>query len=226
MAAIVTSLVRLFQPSLASMGDSQGPVLWYALLSLRLVALFTADNPWSSLKPDFTCNHSMSAFCTTLCFNNHFDVPLSPLWSFSFLAGVVPVLLMRLVQRGSRKAASQKKDIELMDPVREASPKSSTPGPPQSTSVVILHIACILFLLCIEVVFLWALAVLQLPKVFPHTFPCWADLCPENVECAIFGRTDKQMALATLAFTAGINIVVCVTSAIMEVVQLSRCRKK
>ncbi|KAJ1125517.1 hypothetical protein NDU88_003946 [Pleurodeles waltl] len=132
---------------------------------------------------------------------------------------------MRLVHRGSRQAASQQKDFELMEPVREASHKSSKPVLPQSTSAVVLHIACILFLLSIELVFLWALVALQLPKVFPHTFPCQADSCPEHVECAVFGRTEKQMALAILAFTASVNVVACVTSIIMEAVQLSRCQK-
>ncbi|XP_029462794.1 uncharacterized protein LOC115094166 [Rhinatrema bivittatum] len=223
MAAIITGLVRLVQPSLGSMDEWQRPVIWYGLLGLRLVALFVADNPWSSVKSDIACNRSVDAFCLTLCFNSAFDVSFSSLWSFSFLAALLPVFLMRLAQRGSVKVR-KRKDMELMGPCEDGQPKATDEV---TRGTALPYCCCILFLLALELTFLWAILSLQLPRVLPRTFSCRAGAhCPGDVQCAFFGHAEKLMALVALAFTASVNAVACVVCFILELIQLRRFHKK
>ncbi|XP_030044716.1 uncharacterized protein LOC115474671 [Microcaecilia unicolor] len=223
MAAIVTGLVRLVQPSLAALNECQGSIIWYSLLGLRLVALFVADNPWSSIKPDFACNRTMDSFCLILCFNSSFNIPFSSLWSFSFMAALLPVFLMRLAQKGSIKMF-RSKDMEMMEPCEEGQPKVTSGS---TTSKVFPYCCCILLLLALELSFLWAILALQLPRITPRTFVCrTGGHCPEDVQCAVFGRSEKLMALIVLAFTASMNAIACVACFILELMQLKCSHKK
>lgn len=124
MAAVVAGLARLFQPALAVPGSNhgcQGLGLWYALLGLRTVALFIADGPWSSAIPQLACNWTLveaaiQPFCSAVCFNQHFSTAIPTTWGFSFLVGLFPVGLMRLITTGSKhqkEAAAAEADKEL-----------------------------------------------------------------------------------------------------------------
>ncbi|XP_044304012.1 uncharacterized protein LOC123032296 [Varanus komodoensis] len=125
MAAVIASVARLLQPALAiSEGESgcHGLAPWYLLLGLRLVALFIADGPWSSTKPDLACNWTSTtvetqSFCRALCFNQHFSSSTSSVWGFAFLIVLLPVGLMRLIRAGATRKgrATRKTDEELTD---------------------------------------------------------------------------------------------------------------
>lgn len=118
MAALVTGLARLFQPTMMLPGgksDGLGLAPWYLLLGLRLVALLLANDPWSSAKADLVCNwtkatmeEDLQPFCQALCFNQHFSSPVSSAWGLGFLLGLFPVGLMgfiRVVSKHQKKAA-------------------------------------------------------------------------------------------------------------------------
>ncbi|XP_034275613.1 uncharacterized protein LOC117666781 [Pantherophis guttatus] len=118
MAALVTGLARLFQPTMMLPGgksDGLGLAPWYLLLGLRLVALLLANDPWSSAKADLVCNWTkatmeehLQPFCQALCFNQHFSSPTSSAWGLGFLFGLFPVGLMgliRVVSKHQKKAA-------------------------------------------------------------------------------------------------------------------------
>ncbi|XP_063159130.1 uncharacterized protein LOC134497405 [Candoia aspera] len=119
MAALVTGLARLFQPTMMLPGGKPGGLgmaPWYLLLGLRLVALLFANDPWSSAKADLACNWTkttveehLQPFCKALCFNQHFSSAVSSVWGLGFLLGLFPVGLMGLVRVASKhqkKAAS------------------------------------------------------------------------------------------------------------------------
>ncbi|XP_078233218.1 uncharacterized protein LOC110081785 [Pogona vitticeps] len=125
MAAVVAGLARVLQPAMALPAGGpgcHGLAPWYLLLGLRLVALFIADGPWSSVKPDLACNWTSAysdtqPFCSTLCFNRHFSSPVSSVWGFAFLAAMLPVGLMWLLRTGLKhgKKAAKAGDEERAD---------------------------------------------------------------------------------------------------------------
>ncbi|XP_032093130.1 uncharacterized protein LOC116522359 [Thamnophis elegans] len=119
MAALITGLARLFQPTMMLPGgksEGLGLAPWYLLLGLRLVALLLANDPWSSAKTDLVCNWTkttmeehLQPFCQALCFNQHFSSPVSSAWGLGFLLGLFPVGLMgliKIVSEHQKKAAT------------------------------------------------------------------------------------------------------------------------
>ncbi|KAJ7314083.1 hypothetical protein JRQ81_006017 [Phrynocephalus forsythii] len=125
MAAVVAGLARVLQPAMAFPGGDpgcRGLSPWYLLLGLRLVALFIADGPWSSAKPDLACNWTSAytdarPFCSALCFNQRFSSPVSSVWGFAFLAALLPVGLMWLLRAGLKhdKKTAKGADEERTD---------------------------------------------------------------------------------------------------------------
>ncbi|KAH0626393.1 hypothetical protein JD844_001351 [Phrynosoma platyrhinos] len=127
MAAFVAGLARVLQPTMTLLGGErrcQGLDPWYLLLGLRLVALFIADGPWSSVQPDLACNWTLAdlnvrPFCSTLCFNQHFSSGVSSAWGFAFLVALLPVGLMRLIRSGVKheRQVARAADEELTDSI-------------------------------------------------------------------------------------------------------------
>ncbi|CAM5117233.1 unnamed protein product [Eretmochelys imbricata] len=123
MAAVVAALARL-HPALAILGsDAQCHSLapWYFLLGLRLVALFVADGPWASVKPDLACNWTSvngdsQPFCAALCYNQRFRAPISSFWGFAFLATLLPMGLMLLIHAQFSRRAAARGDKESAGP--------------------------------------------------------------------------------------------------------------
>ncbi|XP_016853331.1 uncharacterized protein LOC103281072 [Anolis carolinensis] len=236
----------------------QGLAPWYLLLGLRLVALFIADGPWSSTQPDLACNWTLAdvnaqPFCSALCFNQHFSSPVSSMWGFAFLAALLPVGLMKLIRAGQKheRKVARAADEELTDSIglrqnmaagiKTAAGSAPTPtmtafktDPPSLETKTpctwrsVAFVFCVILLLAMEVCFLWAVILLQLPSVSETTFLCLpgAQTCPKALECAVAGQADKQVALWALAFTAIVDIAACLTYLFLKAVRLSPCHRK
>lgn len=206
MAAIVTGFLRLLQPAMAVISQHQGTALWYGLLGIRLVALFIADGPWGTIKEDFTCNETVSTFCLATCFNQQFNFPFSGLWSFTFVASLVPVVLLKTSNVWTTRYLRDS-DVEMVNcdgaqDIKDGSPDGPCVGrAPHKVSVLsklLPNIICCLVLLLLEGVFLFLLASRQLPRIHSRNFICQTSACPVELQCTIFSQMDKLMAVITL----------------------------
>nr|XP_042702137.1 uncharacterized protein LOC112061066 [Chrysemys picta bellii] len=106
MLLIVSTLVSLLQPVLSALSGAvlwQGLEHWYFLLGLRLLAMYFASSPWESAQQDMACAWSPGqevetrTFCTSVCYNRHFLVPVLPTWGFSFLIALLPITIIRML---------------------------------------------------------------------------------------------------------------------------------
>ncbi|XP_070584669.1 gap junction beta-2 protein-like [Erythrolamprus reginae] len=247
MAALISALARLFQPTMMlpgakSDGNRIGLAPWYLLLGLRLVALLLANDPWSSVKEDLVCNWTkatmeqhLQPFCQALCFNQHFSSPITSAWGLSFLLGLFPVGLMGLIgvlSNQQEKPAGEAKEEQanrganyaMKDEDLHQTPQKATLDPPNArTTWHSAAFACLVILLLVmELVFLWVLTALQIPLVSQMTFRCLlgGQSCPPILECAMLGQVDKQVALWGLIFIAVINVAVCLSCLLLRLVKI------
>ncbi|XP_026567729.1 gap junction beta-2 protein-like [Pseudonaja textilis] len=259
MAALVTGLARLFQPTMMLPGgnsDGLGLAPWYLLLGLRLVALLLANDPWSSAKADLVCNWTkttmeehLQPFCQALCFNQHFSSPISSVWGLGFLLGLFPVGFMGLIsvvskhQKKATRAAEEKQanpdDVnyamaatELHPSLKEATSERNVAASDAKISTLSTwHLAAsaflVIFVLVMELIFLWVVIALQIPLVSETTFRCLLErqACPPVLECVMLGQVDKKVALWGLIFTAIVNVVVCLSCLLLRLVKIFRCHR-
>ncbi|XP_069044278.1 uncharacterized protein [Lepisosteus oculatus] len=214
MASLVGGLGRFLQPVLSSVLELRGPAVWYGLLSLRLLALFSAESSWRAIRTDFVCDGNLTQFCHALCFNHAFSFPTASLWSFSFLAVAVAIALLQVASRGKIRSGPQ-------DSGEGGAGKPERPNPCPLLFFLLL-------LLLIETSFLWVLIAINSSIITPDTVSCQtsASFCPRvEVQCVVLGRSDKQMAMVTLGFTSTVNILASVGYTVYLLVGPSRRRR-
>ncbi|XP_066578102.1 uncharacterized protein LOC136767923 [Amia ocellicauda] len=219
MASLTAGLGRLLQPVVASVLECRGPAVWYGLLTLRLLALFSAENSWRGVREDFVCNRNITEFCRAFCFNHVFSFPTAALWSCSFLAALVATTLLQVATK--RRHESSPVDGEgtqiTVAMMPSGKPTCQTPeGSPSARPLAPRPCPLLFFLtllLAIEVSFLWVLVAVHARTLAPHTVACQTSTsyCPgAKLQCVVLGRSDKQMAIVTLGFISSVNILASV----------------
>nr|XP_016853332.1 PREDICTED: uncharacterized protein LOC107983614 [Anolis carolinensis]XP_016853333.1 PREDICTED: uncharacterized protein LOC107983614 [Anolis carolinensis] len=210
MAAVVGALSRLFQPTIGILSGEkvcQGINPWYFLIGLRMVTLFFAFGPWESLRSDLICQWpsdvgDAKAFCSALCYNQQFPIPISSVWAFHFIAIIFTVALMKFVYVKGKDAST--KDAE-------AAVGSSAPTTFGGWRYGI-YIFCIVLILTMELIFIWIVLGLQFPIMNQTVVMCYPNnaACPPSTQCALNVQSDKQAILWALAFCAAANASVCI----------------
>ncbi|KAH0626395.1 hypothetical protein JD844_001353 [Phrynosoma platyrhinos] len=222
MAAVVGGLSRLFQPTIGVLSGEkvcQGINPWYFLIGLRLVTLFFALGPCESLRHDLICQWpsdtgDAKTFCSALCYNQHFPIPISSIWVFHFITIIFIVALMKFVHVTEKDSSA--KDVEA---AMESKPGHGTEGccDPAGPAAFSgwrygIYIFCIVLILTLELSFIWILLGLQLPIMNQAVVVCHPNnvACPPSAQCALNVQSDKRTALWSLAFCAAANASVCV----------------
>ncbi|KAJ7314082.1 hypothetical protein JRQ81_006016, partial [Phrynocephalus forsythii] len=223
MAAIIGGVSRLFVPTIGVLSGEkpcQGISPWYFLIGLRMVTLFFAFGPWESLKADVICQWpsevgDAKAFCTAVCYNQHFPIPISAVWAFHFIAIIFTVALMNFVHI-SRKGTPDK-DAEAATTGSKPPPGTGGCCEPDGQPTFggwryRIFILCIVLILAMELSFIWILLALQSPIMSRGVVPCRPNnpACPPSAQCALQARSDKQALLWALAFCSAANAAVCV----------------
>ncbi|XP_067882816.1 gap junction beta-5 protein [Heterodontus francisci] len=204
MAAYIAGFSRLASIAMGTLTGRQGMTLWYGLMGVRLVALFVADRPWSTLRADYICNGTLTPYCWAECFNAHFRFPMDVFWDFSYVLAVLPILCLYQLSPRVRTA-------------KGAPPEGPPPGPTLAQAAkrpkgscwrAWVAVSCALALAAIEGAFLWVLSRAQLPQVAPVSVLCVSSACSQTVDCMLYARSEKLAALVVLAFASGLNILV------------------
>ncbi|XP_061447581.1 uncharacterized protein LOC133367501 [Rhineura floridana] len=223
MAAVIGGISRLFQPTIGVLSAEklcQGLNPWYFLIGLRMVTLFFAFGPWDSLKSDMVCQWpsdtgDAKTFCSVLCYNQLFPIPISAVWSFYFIAIIFTVALMKFVYVQSKDASG--KDVE--EEPRPSFGTEADAGCCETQSQPKfggwrygIYIFSIVLILAMELSFIWILIGLQLPIMTQGIVTCRPNnpACPPSAQCALNGQSDKQGILWALAFCAAANACVCI----------------
>ncbi|CAI5790955.1 Hypothetical predicted protein [Podarcis lilfordi] len=218
MAAVIGGISRLFQPTIEVLSAQklcQGINPWYFLIGLRMVTLFFAFGPWDSLKTDMICQWpkdtgDAKTFCSVLCYNQLFPIPVSALWTFHFIAIIFTVALMKFVYVSTTDKSGKPGEAE---PKPGETGCCETVGKPKFGGWRYgIYIFTIVLILAIELSFMWTLIGLQLPIMTRGIVTCRPNnpVCPETAQCALNGRADKQAILWVLAFCAAANVCVCI----------------
>ncbi|KAG8147956.1 hypothetical protein E2320_001396 [Naja naja] len=220
MATVIGGISRLFQPTIAVLSAEkicQGTNPWYFLIGLRMVTLFFAYGPWDSLKADLVCRWPSNIgdgnkFCSAICYNQRFPVPISGFWVFHFIAIIFTIALLKFVY--VTKKSPTDKDAEA---ARRPKPTSGTESSPKVGEGFGgwrygIYIFCIALLLAIDVAFIWTLLGFQLPNLSQEVTTCYPNdpACPATAQCAVTGVSDKRAILWVLAFCSAANIVFCI----------------
>ncbi|KAK9397599.1 hypothetical protein NXF25_020960 [Crotalus adamanteus] len=220
MATVIGGISRLFQPTIAVLSAEKicrGTNPWYFLIGLRMVTLFFAYGPWDSLKADLVCRWpsnigDANKFCSAICYNQRFPVPISGFWVFHFIAIIFTVALLKFVY--VTKKSPTDKDAEAA-----RKPISGTEHSPKVGEELHfggwrygIYIFCIALLLAIDVAFIWTLLGFQLPNLIQEVTNCYPNdpACPATAQCAVNSISDKRAILWVLAFCSAANIVFCI----------------
>uniref|UniRef100_A0ABM5EIF7 Connexin N-terminal domain-containing protein n=1 Tax=Pogona vitticeps TaxID=103695 RepID=A0ABM5EIF7_9SAUR len=223
MAAVIGGISRLFQPTIGVLSGEkpcQGISPWYFLIGIRMVTLFFAFGPWESLKADLICQWpsevgDAKAFCTALCYNQHFPIPISAVWAFHFIAIIFTVALMKFVHITGKDTSA--KDVEAaVEGSKPAMGTSMSCEPYGQTTFggwrYRIFIMCVALILAMELSFIWILLALQSPVMSRGVVMCYPNnpACPPSAQCALNAQSDKQAILWALAFCSAANASVCI----------------
>lgn len=231
MAATVTGLIPILKTAVDTTTSYNCRALWYGFLCIRLVILYLAEQPFSKLAADFSCNGTLDAICVNACFNELFDKPMVVFWNFSFVLLVLSVLLMefftsQLCSLYQKRSARVKVDVELESRGMEESPVSPTPVTKsgivvdlhKSRELVAFYLFSIFLRILVEIWFLYVLISWNLPVLEDKLHSCKASICSELRVCVVRGTPEKRMSIYALASISGLVIISSVLFSIFAIV--------
>ncbi|XP_048382119.1 uncharacterized protein gjz1 [Stegostoma tigrinum] len=217
-AAYVAALGRLASVAMSCVSGAQGLTLWSGLIGLRLLALFIADRTWSGSRTHFVCNStaassSVTEFCTTSCFNLHFQFPVDIFWHFSFLLALLPIICLYMLAPRRRPGLPEAGPLPQEEKERGRLSLEEPRGRAQGRGRPWLSIGCSLSLVALESAFVWVVLKIQLPLVLPPSISCLmapGSACNEAsggpLTCILVDRANKLGALSVMAFTSLLNV--------------------
>ncbi|KAM6451782.1 uncharacterized protein PHA67_018375 [Liasis olivaceus] len=218
MATVIGGISRLFQPTigiLAAEKICRGTNPFYFLIGLRMVTLFFAYGPWDALKNDLICRWpsdlgDAKTFCSGLCYNQRFPVPISGFWVFHFIAIIFTIALLKFVYVPQKSPTD--KDAEAATESKPATGAKVADEPHFGGWRYGIYMFCIAFVLAIDVAFIWTLLGLQLPIISLGVTTCYPNnpACPSSAQCVVTGLRDKQAILWVLAFCSAANVAVSI----------------
>lgn len=234
MAGLVTGVIPLLQNAVDTTTSYKCRSLWLGFLGVRLVILYLAENPFSHLTEDFSCNSTVDtpsqSACVSACFNERFDKPMVLAWNFFGLLFVLCVLIMEFFTSHLRslflkKSPQAKKDVELESQATGKSVASSIFT--RSSNVIDLHkhrgmVAFYLFSMFLRILvegwFLFVLFSWNLPAVEDKFSRCKSNVCSEALVCVVRATSEKRMSIYILASISGLIVISSVIFCIYIVV--------
>lgn len=219
MAGLVTGVIPILQTAVDTTTSYKCRSLWLGFLCVRLMVLYFAEQPFSKLAADFSCNSTRDAACKSACFNELVNKPTVLAWNFFGLLFILSVLIMEFFTSHLRsislkKSPQKKKDVELESQVTTEGLVS--PMLTKSSEVIDLHkhremvvfyLFSMFLRILVEACFLYVLFSWNLPVVQDKFHRCKSSVCSEVLVCVVQATPEKRLSIYTLASISGLIII-------------------